>query len=51
MKKHHEEGAAGMPEQEKEKDKAPVATTAGEQANIPAQPVPAAKVPGTEEEA
>jgi dTMP kinase len=49
MKKHHEEGAAGMPEQEK--DKVPVATTAGEQANIPAQPVPAAKVPGTEEEA
>jgi dTMP kinase len=54
MKKHHEEGAAGMPENEKEKDKtATAAPAASEQAPALGQPAPtpAAKVPAAEEDA
>jgi dTMP kinase len=49
MKKHHEEGAPGMPEQEKEKASAALAAT--EQPAAPGQPAPAAKIPAAEEEA
>jgi dTMP kinase len=54
-KKHHEEGATGMPEheKEKEKDKAPAAaatTPTAEQATVPAQPVPTTKIPAAEED-
>ena len=54
MKKHHEEGSAGMPENEKEKDKAATAApAASEQAPALVQPAstPAAKVPAAEEDA
>jgi dTMP kinase len=52
MKKHVEESAAGMPENEKEKDKAPTPpATTPELAGTPAQPAPATKVPAAEEEA
>jgi dTMP kinase len=53
-KKHHEEGAAGMPEHEKEKEKVPAAaptTPTAEQAAAPAQPVPTTKLPAAEEDA
>jgi dTMP kinase len=53
MKKHHEESTAGMPEQEKEKEKDKFATapTATEPPAAPGQPAPATKVPAAEEEA
>jgi dTMP kinase len=53
-KKQHEEGAAAMPEHDKEKDKEKVAAAipaATEQPLAPGQPAPATKVPAAEEEA
>src|SRR3984885_9990139 len=52
MKKQHEEGAAGMPEheKEKEKDKIAPATIPAAQAAPPEQPAPAAKLPVAEED-
>ena len=53
MKKHHEEGVAGMPEheKEKEKEKAAAPATTAELPPAPSLPVPATKLPGTEEDA
>jgi dTMP kinase len=53
MKKHHEEGASGMTEhdKEKEKEKVSAAPPATEQPAPPGQPAPATKVPAAEEEA
>jgi dTMP kinase len=50
-KKHHEEGAAGMTEQEKEKEKIAAPPAAIEPPAAPGQPAPATKVPAAEEEA
>ena len=53
MKKHHEESAPGMPEQEKEKekDKTAAATTTEQPSATVTQPAPTTKVPAAEEEA
>jgi dTMP kinase len=52
-KKHHEEGAAAMPEHEKEKEKAMsgTATIPAEPTNAAAPPVPATKLTAAEEDA
>ncbi|HEY2822795.1 MAG TPA: dTMP kinase [Candidatus Acidoferrum sp.] len=58
MTKKHEEGVAGMPDHEKEKEKdraaavtAPAPPQPAELTGAPVQPVPATKVPATEEDA